>query len=309
MNEPIHNFAAGPGVLPAPVIAEIREDLPHLGGHGTSILEMSHRTPPFEAIITEAEANLRSLLGIPDGYRVLFLQGGATLQFAMVPFNFLQGAGRPADYVIAGTWGKKASEDARKAGKVQVAWNGEPLGFSRMPGQSELLLDPKAAYVHITSNETIEGVALFDFPNTGAVPLVCDASSDFLARPLDVSRFGLLYAGAQKNAGAAGVTIVILSEAMLESAPADRFAMLSYKAQAAGKSMHNTPPCFSVYVVMLVTRWLRDTIGGLEAMSALNTRKAGIVYDAIARSGGFYRAHADRASRSEMNVSIVATAS
>lgn len=303
----MHNFSPGPGILPAPVIAQIRADLPEFGATGTSILEISHRTPPFEAVIDEAERNLRSLLEIPTGHRVLFLQGGASLQFAMVPYNFLR---RSADYVVAGTWGKKAWEDARRSPPVdgavgaRVAWSGADEGWSRMPSDSDLSLDPDADYLHFTSNETIEGVQTAHVPATGAVPLVCDASSDFLSRPVDLARYGLYYAGAQKNAGAAGVTVAIVSDAMLERARKNGLAMLSYPTQVAGKSMHNTPPCFAVYVVMLVTRWLRDEVGGLAAMADRNSLKAARLYAAIDGSGGFYRGCARPHHRSLMNATF-----
>lgn len=303
----MHNFSPGPGILPAPVIAQIRADLPEFGATGTSILEISHRTPPFEAVIDEAERNLRSLLEIPTSHRVLFLQGGASLQFAMVPYNFLR---RSADYVVAGTWGKKAWEDARRSPPVdgavgaRVAWSGADEGWSRMPSDSDLSLDPDADYLHFTSNETIEGVQTAHVPATGAVPLVCDASSDFLSRPVDLARYGLYYAGAQKNAGAAGVTVAIVSDAMLERARKNGLAMLSYPTQVAGKSMHNTPPCFAVYVVMLVTRWLRDAVGGLAAMADRNSLKAARLYAAIDGSGGFYRGCARPHHRSLMNATF-----
>ncbi len=297
-----HNFSPGPGILPASVIAQIRHDLPDYADTGISILEMSHRTPVFEALIEEAEANLRELLAIPRGYRVLFLQGGASLQFGMVPYNFLPADG-VADYLAGGTWGKKAVEDARRCGRVAVRFDGAAVGYRRLPKWSELELTPGAAYLHATSNETIEGVEIHDDPPALGLPIICDASSDFLARPLDVSRYAMLYAGAQKNAGAAGVTLAILSEELLARALPDRLALMSYAVHAQSRSLYNTPPCFSVYVVTLVTRWLKDTVGGLAAMQVVNRRKAQALYETLDASS-FYRAHADVDSRSVMNVTF-----
>ena len=300
----VYNFSAGPAVLPLPAMEEAQRDLLALPGVGASILEISHRSKPFEAIIEKAEENLRELLAIPADYRVLFLQGGAQMQFAMVPMNFLRGTGRTADYLLTGSWGNKAMEEARTQGKVRVAWNGDAVNFRRLPRQEELELDPDAAYVHITSNETIQGVQFAAEPDVGGVPLVCDASSDFLCRPVPVERYGILYACAQKNAGPAGVTIVILRDDLVQRVPKDLPSMLDYRALAEAGSLLNTPPVFSVYMVKLVTDWLLKEIGGLEKMHQLNREKASLLYEAVDQSDGFYSGHAEPASRSIMNVTF-----
>jgi phosphoserine aminotransferase len=300
MTERIYNFSAGPAVLPLPVLEEAARDLPALPGVGMSVLEISHRSKVFEQILEEAEANVRSLLGIPEGYHVLFLQGGASLQFAMVPMSFLPKGGK-ADYVVTGSWAKAALKEAAKLGTVQVAATTEKDNFSRVPAQAELALDPGAAYLHYTSNETIGGVQWPEPPDAGAVPLVCDTSSDFLSRPVDVGRHALLYAGAQKNVGPAGVTIVILRDDLLARAPAGLPAMLDYKVLAQARSMYNTPPCFGIYVIQLVTRWLLG-LGGLAQIQKQNEEKAQVLYECIDASGGFYKGHAQPESRSRMNV-------
>ncbi len=267
------NFSAGPAVLPERVLLEAQATLLALPASGFSPLEMSHRSPWFEEVIAEAEANLRGLLTIPANYRVLFLQGGASLQFSMVPMNLLRGSGSRAEYVVTGSWGTRAVKEAAIEGEVVTIWTGEASGFDRTPSPSELSPSGDAAYLHFTSNETIQGV---EFPPSvqpepdGQVPLVCDASSDLLSRPVEIGRYGLVYAGAQKNAGSAGLTIVIIREDLLERAPDDLPTMLAYRTHADAGSLYNTPPVFSVYILMLVTRWLRDDIGGLEKMAALN---------------------------------------
>ncbi len=305
----VYNFSAGPATLPLPVLQEAQRDLLAYPGAGMSVLEMSHRSPRVEGILEEAEANLRGLLGVPETHRVLFLQGGASLQFTMVPMNLLRGAGRPADYVITGTWARKALVEARREGDARVAWDGAEAGYVRAPEPSDLDLAPGAAYVHLTSNETIQGVQFPDgFERSLAAatpaPLVCDASSDFLARPLDVASLGLVYAGAQKNAGPAGVTVVILRESLLEGVPEGLPAMLDYRTHVRHGSLYNTPPVFAVYVLLLVTRWLRDEVGGLHAMAERNRKKAALLYEAIDASGGFYRGHAEPGSRSLVNVTF-----
>jgi phosphoserine aminotransferase len=298
----IFNFSAGPAVLPLPVLEQVQAELMNFAGTGMSVMEMSHRSAAFEGILSRAEADLRSLLGIPGGYHVLFLQGGATLQFAMVPMNLL--AGRSADYTVTGAWGKAAYREASKIGHVRVAATGEPGNFQAIPRQPDLGLDPNAAYLHFTSNETIHGIEWSAEPQPPqGVPLVCDASSDFLSRPIDVGQYGLIYAGAQKNLGPAGVTLVILHDSLLERVPPKLPLMLDYKVQAENKSLYNTPPAFTIYVVGLVLRWLVD-LGGLPAMAQRNAAKAGLLYRAIDDSGGFYRGHAEPASRSRMNVTF-----
>jgi phosphoserine aminotransferase len=305
MNDRVFNFSAGPATLPVPVLEQAQRDLLSLPGIGASPLEISHRSPWFDGVIDESEANLRALLGIPDRHHVVFCQGGATMQFSMVPMNLLRGNANAAAYVVTGAWGNKAAKEAEKEGAVRVAWSGEEQGFVRVPGPDELLvaIPGDAAYVHITSNETIQGVEFPDSPVVpSGVPLVCDASSDFLSRPIDIERYGLLYAGAQKNAGPAGVTVAIVRDDLLARIPDDLPTMLDYRTYVEHRSMYNTPPVFSIYVLMLVTRWLRDEVGGLEKQHGCNVEKSGLIYDAIDGSGGFYRGHADIGSRSLMNV-------
>jgi phosphoserine aminotransferase len=288
-------------MLPLTVLEHAREDLLALPGAGASILEISHRSGAFERIIEEAETNLRALLGVPDGHRVLFLQGGASLQFAMVPMNLL--GGQTADYVLTGSWSKKALAEAAALGATRVVWDGAQAGFTTVPDLGALELDRSGAYLHVTSNETIQGVELPPgFEHRAGAPLVCDASSDFLSRPVDVSRYGLLYAGAQKNAGPAGLTIVVVREDVLDRIPDGLPTMLDYRTHAANRSLYNTPPAFAIYVFLLVTRWLRDDVGGVQRMHDRNREKAALLYEAIDASEGFYRGHAAPEARSLMNV-------
>jgi len=304
MEKRAYNFSPGPAMLPLPALEEAQRDLLALPGVGISILEISHRSKSFAAIIEQAEANLRKLLRIPEGYHVVFFQGGALLQFGMVAMNFLRGTGKSADYVVSGSWGKKAMDEAATQGQVRPAWDGKAENFARMPEEDELQVDPTAAYLHMTSNETIQGIQVRLTPNAGEVPLVCDASSDFLSRPVPVEKYAVLYACAQKNAGPAGVTVVILRDDMLQKCPKDLPSLVSYRVMAEGKSLFNTPPVFAVYMVKLVTDWLLGTVGGLEKMNEINRRKAQMLYEAIDRSQGFYRGHAEPWSRSLMNVTF-----
>lgn len=304
MTKRVYNFSAGPSMLPVPVLEEAQRDLLALPELGMSILEISHRSKTFTAILEETEANLRQLLQLPANYRVLFLQGGATLQFSMVPLNLLRGQDRPADYIVTGSWSVKAVKEAQREGEVRLVWNGTDENFVRVPQATELTTDSQAVYVHFTSNETIQGVQFPTEPLTGQVPLVCDMSSDFLSRPIDIERYGVIYAGAQKNAGSAGATVVIIRDDLLEAAPADLHTMLDYRTHAGKKSAYNTPPVFSIYVILLVTRWLLNDIGGLKKMAELNRQKAQLLYEAIDQSNGFYRGHAQPASRSMMNVTF-----
>jgi phosphoserine aminotransferase len=297
----IFNFSAGPAVLPMPVLEEVQRDLIALPGVGMSVMEISHRSKTFDAIIQGAEADIRALAGVPDNYRVLFLQGGASLQFSMVPMNLL-GEGATADYILTGAWSQKALKEAKKVGKVNVAATTEAEHFTRVPGQGELQLTSGAAYVHMTSNNTIFGTQWMDLPRTGDAPLVNDASSDIFSRPIDISRHGLIYAGAQKNLGPSGVTLVIVRDDLLSRSPATLPTMLSYAVHAENKSLYNTPPAFGIYVLGLVVKWIRSQ-GGLEAMAALNERKAAKLYAEIDRSG-FYRGTAQKESRSRMNVTF-----
>ncbi len=301
----VFSFSPGPAVLPLPVLREVQRDLLALPGAGGSVLEISHRSPAFDAILAEAEANLRELLAVPADYRVFFLQGGASLQFSMVPINLLRGQGLPATYILTGTWGGKAAMEARREGRVHVVWDDADGAYARVPSAAELDLPEASSYVHYTSNETIQGVQFRRPPEVGDSPLVCDASSEFLSRPVDVGKFGLLYACAQKNAGPAGLTVVVVSDEVLERCGDDLHSMLSYRRHAEKGSRLNTPNVFGVYVFLLMTRWLRDEVGGLEAASARAKAKTGLIYDALDADGGeFYVPHAEVASRSRMNVTF-----
>ncbi len=304
MEKRVYNFSPGPAVLPLPALEEAQRDLLALPGVGMSILEISHRSKTFQQIIDQAEANLRALLGIPEDYHVLFLQGGAQMQFAMVALNFLRASGKVADYILTGSWARKAMSEAKTQGSVRSAWDGSAANFNRMPRQEELQLSADAAYVHMTSNETIQGIQFPTEPQTGDVPLVCDASSDFLCRPVPISEYGVLYACAQKNAGPAGVTVVILRNEMLGRIADGLPSMLDYRPLAEAKSLLNTPPVFGVYMVKLVSEWLLRDVGGLEKMAEINRGKAGLLYDALDQSGGFYCGHAEPESRSLMNVAF-----
>ena len=304
MTERVFNFSPGPAVLPLKVLEEAQQNLVALPGLGISPLEISHRSPWFEGVLDETEANLRQLLAIPDNYRIIFMQGGSRLQFSLVAMNLLRGTGGSADYVVTGTWGQMAIQEAAREGAVRAAYNSKPHNFDRLPEPGQLELDPRARYVHITSNETIQGVQFQDEPAVGDVPLVADASSDFLYRPLAIERYGLIYACAQKNSGPAGVTIVILRDDLLAQIRDGLPIMLDYRSFVKEKSLINTPPVFGVYIVMLVTRWLLNDVGGLAAMHEINRRKAKLLYDVIDESRGFYRGHAQPASRSLMNVTF-----
>lgn len=304
MTDRVFNFSAGPAVLPLAVLEEAQRDLLALPGAGASILEISHRSKQFVAIVEETESNLRRLLAIPDQYRVLFLQGGSRLQFSMVPMNLLRGNGAGADYLVTGSWGQKARDEALREGKVNIAWDGAETGYDRLPPPESIQLTPGAAYLHFTSNETIEGVQFPTQPDSGGVPLVCDASSDFLSRPVDIGRYGLIYACAQKNSGPAGVTIVVIRDDLLERASDDLPSMLNYRNYAKHNSLFNTPPCFAIYVTMLVTRWLLNDVGGLERMAERNRAKAELLYRMIDSSGGFYKGHSQPQCRSVMNVTF-----
>ena len=297
----LFNFSAGPAVLPLPVLEEAQRDLIALPGVGMSVMEISHRSKTFEDILDRSIADLRELTGMPAGYKVLMLQGGASTQFSMVPMNLL-GPGQTADYVDTGTWSDKAIKEATRVGTAHVTGSTRADNYSRIPGPEELALTPGAAYVHITGNNTIEGTEWQSLPDTGAVPLISDASSHILSRPLDVGRFGVIYAGAQKNLGPSGLTLVIVREDLLGRSPADLPTMLNYKVQADNNSLYNTPPTFGVYLFGLTMKWLKS-LGGLPGIAALNQRKAGQLYAEIDRTG-FYRGTAQKASRSLMNVTF-----
>ncbi|MEE2778166.1 MAG: 3-phosphoserine/phosphohydroxythreonine transaminase [Acidobacteriota bacterium] len=299
----VFNFSPGPATLPLSVLEQIQRDILAYPGAGASILEISHRSPTMDDILDETEANLRLLLSIPDNYRVLFMQGGGRLQFSLVPLNLLYGRGTSAQYVLTGSWGKKAIDEARREGEVSLAWDGSGVDFCRVPTNEELDLDPLAAYIHYTSNETIQGVQFPAEPAVGEVPLVCDTSSDFLSRPIPIDRYGLLYACAQKNAGAAGLTAVIVRDDLLRT-DGELHTMLDYGLYARQRSLVNTPPVFAIYILMLVTRWLMRDMGGLDAVATHNAAKASLLYEVLDSSDGFYSGHAEPASRSLMNVTF-----
>ncbi len=301
---PVHrifNFSAGPAVLPLPVLEQAQQDLLALPNVGMSVMEISHRSKPFDEIIHGAEADLRTLGGVPSNYKVLFLQGGASQQFSMVPMNLLS-AGSVADYVITGDWSKKALKEAKKVGATSISASTEDGGFKRIPEASELRFTPGAAYVHLTANNTIVGTEWPYVPETTGAPLISDASSNIFSRPIDVSKFGLIYAGAQKNLGPSGVTVVIIREDLLARSSDTLPSMLNYKVFADNGSLYNTPPVFGIYILRLVLKWLLDN-GGLEAIAKVNDRKARVLYDELDRTP-FWRPHADRNCRSAMNVTF-----
>jgi phosphoserine aminotransferase len=298
----IYNFSAGPATLPLPVLEEAQRDLLALPGVGMSVMEISHRSKPFDEIIQGAEADLRSLADIPANYKVLFLQGGASLQFSMVPMNLLA-AGQTADYVVTGEWAKKALKEAKRSGGVaHVSATTESENFRRIPAPAEITYTPGSAYVHMTSNNTIFGTQWAYVPETGDTPLVSDASSDIFSRPIDVTKFGLIYAGAQKNLGPSGVTVVIIREDLIARSPDSLPPMLSYRVQAENGSLYNTPPVFGIYILRLVLKWLVG-IGGLAAIGAINDRKAKALYDELDRTP-YWSPHAEKGSRSAMNVTF-----
>lgn len=298
----VYNFNAGPAALPPTVLEQVQAELRDYQGRGMSIMEMSHRSPEFEAINAHAEASFKRLLGVGDGYRVLFLQGGASTQFAMVPLNFLA-PGTAADILVTGAWAEKAHEEAAALGQVHVAASTKGENYRRVPRPNEISLSADPSYVHITSNETIQGIQWHTFPDTGDRPLVGDMSSDILSRPIDAGRFALIYAGAQKNLGPSGVTAVLLRESWLAKANKGVPTMLRYSTHVKNNSLYNTPPAFGVYVLNLVLEWVEKN-GGVPAMAERNNRKAQAVYGAIDRSNGFYRGHALPESRSQMNITF-----
>ena len=302
MNTPrVFNFSSGPAVLPLPVLEEAQRDLVALPGVGMSVLEISHRSKPFDEVLHNATANMRAIAGIPDHYKILFLQGGASMQFSMVPMNLLT-AGLTADYIVTGDWGKKALKEAKKVGATSVAASTENGNFKRVPAQSELKLTPGSAYVHMTSNNTIHGTQWHHLPEVGDAPLVSDASSDIFSRAIDVSKYGLIYAGAQKNLGPSGVTVVIIREDLLARSADSLPSMLNYKVQADNDSRYNTPPAFGIYILGLVLKWLKGA-GGLTAIQKVNERKAAVLYAELDRTA-FWSPHADQDSRSLMNITF-----
>jgi len=297
----VHNFHAGPTGLPLSVMEKAQAEFLDYKGLGMSIMEMSHRSTPFDALMEQVDHDLRQLMSIPENYQILFMQGGASLQFSMLPMNLLPANGF-ADYVLNGVWGKKANQEARKLGNTRVAASSEDTNFDRLPDLRQAKFDPQAAYLHFTSNETIHGVQWRDEPSPPeGVPLICDMSSDILSRPIDISKYGLIYAGAQKNAGPSGVTLVIVRDDLLEKVPKNLPVMLDYRLQSKKNSLHNTPPSFSIYMLGLVLSWLLEK-GGLGEIASSNARKADLLYQVIDNSGGFYRGLARSEHRSLMNV-------
>ena len=296
----VWNFSAGPAALPEEVLLQARDELLDWHGAGCSVMEMSHRGKEFTGIIAQAEADLRELMDIPAGYKVLFLQGGATLQFAQIPMNLL--AGRSADYIVTGSWSKKAFKEAQRVGNVRCAVTTESSNFTRLPMAEEIRLDPFAAYLHVCTNETIHGVEIpaERIADTG-VPLVADMSSHILSRPLPVEKFGLIYAGAQKNIGPSGLTLVIVRQELLGMAPLNIPSIMDYALMAENGSLLNTPPTYGIYVAGLVFQWLKRQ-GGLAGIAAVNAEKARILYECIDQSGGFYANPVDPDCRSRMNV-------
>jgi phosphoserine aminotransferase len=297
----IFNFSAGPAVLPLEVLEEAQRDLVSLPGVGMSVLEISHRSKPFDEIIQGCEADLRTLASIPKDHHVLFLQGGASLQFSMVPMNLLP-AGGSADYVVTGSWSEKAVKEAKRVGGVKIAASTQSENYSRVPKQEELKLDPNAAYVHITTNNTIYGTEFPYTPDTGSVPLVADTSSDMFSRPLEMSKYALIYAGAQKNLAPAGLTLVIVRDDLVKRTPSTLPTMLQYGVHVENQSLYNTPPVFAIYIMRLVLKWILKE-GGLAAMERRNKAKADKLYAEIDRTG-YYRGHAHTDSRSRMNVTF-----
>ena len=300
MSERIHNFGAGPGVLPEPVLRQAQQDIWNIGGSGIGIAEHSHRGKLFDRIIAEAEDSARRLADIPDRYKILFVQGGATQQFAMAPMNLLP-AGRTADYLITGVWAQKAHQEAQKFGTTHVALTGEASRFTCIPDPSEIRYSENPAYVHLTTNNTIYGTQWkTEPPVPSGVPLVADTSSDMFSRPIDVSKYGVIYAGAQKNLGPSGIVLVIIREDLAELAPKTLPTMLQYRTYVKDKSLYNTPPTFAIYMVGQVLKWIHDT-GGLAAMAERNAAKAGRLYDFLDQSA-LFKGPVHRDSRSLMNV-------
>lgn len=302
MSERVFNFNPGPATLPLAILEQAQKELINYKGTGMSILETSHRSKPYEEINTGAEVLLKELLGIPENYRVLFLQGGASTQFDLVPYTYISQGGT-ADYILTGSFAEKAYKEAAKIGNVQVAGSTKELNYTRIVKPEEIKLSENPAYVHLTSNNTIFGTQWKDFPDFGDVPVVADMSSDILSRKFDVSKFALIYAGAQKNLGPSGVTVVIIRQDMLDKVPQNLPSMWRYDVLAKDNSLYNTPPTFSVYMLNLMLNWVKEN-GGLEAIEKQNEAKAAVVYQAIDNSDGYYRGHAEKDSRSLMNVTF-----
>jgi phosphoserine aminotransferase len=297
-----HNFNAGPAALPLEVLEQAQAEFVDFRGIGMSIMEISHRSKEYEQVHNETQALFKQLLNLPDSYKVLFMQGGATLQFSMVPMNCLK-PGTTGNYVATGAWADKAMKEAKKVGAIHTAASGQASNFTKIPAPNEISLTPDAAYLHITTNETIAGSQFQQFPDTGSVPLIADMSSDMLSRPFDASQFALIYAGAQKNLGPSGVTVVLMREDMAVESPSNLPIMLKYDTYFGQNSLYNTPPVYSIYMMNLVLQWIAKN-GGLAAIERKNKEKAQVIYDAIDHSGGFFEGMIDPASRSLMNITF-----
>lgn len=300
MTKRVFNFSAGPGILPLDVLKEAQEDFLSYKGSGMNVMEMSHRSKLYDNIFETAKSDLKKLLGIGDEYEILFLQGGATLQFSMVPLNLMT-INKKADYIVTGGWAKKSTKEAKRVGAVNIAASSEETNHNFIPKQEDLKLDPEADYVHYTSNNTLYGTEFKYIPEVGNVPLVCDMSSDILCNPIEFNKFALVYAGAQKNMGPAGTALVIIRKDMLERSSDDLHTYLNYKVHVDGGSMYNTPATYTVYIMGLVYKWLLN-MGGLDVMYQTNLKKANLLYSAIDDSDGYYKGHAQADSRSLMNV-------
>jgi phosphoserine aminotransferase len=298
------NFSGGPGALPESVLLQVQQSILEVPEVGLSILGISHRSDWFAAVVTELENNIRKLLGLPDVYHVLFLQGGATQQFSMIPMALLRGKTSPAEYLHTGYWSGKAIAEAVREGPIRVLWNGESNGFRRLPVEDELSFSPDAAYLHYVSNETVEGLQFHRVLGRDDVPRICDMSSDFLSQPCEAERYSLIYAHAQKNIGPAGVTVVLVRDELLDDATTDLPGFLDYRSHIQSHSIFNTPPVFAIYVVLLITRGLLNEIGGLSRMAEINRRKAELLYRLLDSSNDFYRGRADAKDRSLMNVTF-----
>lgn len=298
----VFNFSAGPSMLPEPVLQRAQEELLVYPGAGASIMEISHRSKIFEKILESAKEALKKLINLPDNYKIIFTPGGATLQFSMLAMNFLNGG--KADYINTGSWASKAMGEAKKHGEVIEAWSGKSENYKRIPKSTELRLSPDANYVHFTSNETIQGIEFFEEPEVGDKPLFCDASSDFLSRPIDITKYALIYAGAQKNIGPSGTAVVIIREDLLERVPSGLPSLLDYKLMVENNSLYNTPSTWNIYIIGLVLDWLLNTVGGLQKIEEINKRKAKVIYDVIDKYPDFYLGHAEKESRSRMNITF-----
>ncbi len=298
----VFNFSSGPSMLPEPVLLKAQQELLAYPGAGASVMEISHRSKIFDEIIENAKNYIKKLLNMSDNYKIIFTPGGATMQFSMLAINFLNGAS--ADYINTGSWASKAMSEGKKHGTVREIWSGKSENYVRMPDSSELKISDEAKYVHFTSNETIQGIEFFNEPDIGDKLLFCDASSDFLSRPIDITKYALLYAGAQKNVGPSGIAVVIIREDLLSLVPEKLPSLLDYRLMVENNSLYNTPSTWSIYIVGLVVKWLYEDIGGLYKIEELNKKKSELLYKVIDENNGFYIGHAQKNSRSRMNITF-----